>query len=419
MSRKVRLAYLVTHPIQYQAPLLRRIAEEPDIDLTVFFCSDFSVAGFMDRGFGRTIEWDVPLLEGYRHEFLPAFGRKDAVSFWRPLNYGLARRLRQGRFDVLWVHGYARLFHWAAIVAAKRLGMKVLLRDEATRISAQRGPIKRLFKRAFMLWLRSVCDGFLAIGSANRDYYRSYGVADERIFLMPYAVDNEFFAAPDAGDGSASVDDLRQRLRLDPGRPVILFASKLIARKRPHDLLDAYARLSEDGRAEPHPYLLFVGDGPERESLERRVTELDWHSVRILGFCNQRELPAYYRLCDVFVLPSVDEPWGLVVNEVMNAGRPVIVSDRVGCARDLVCHGENGYLFEAGNVGDLRKALGQILYNPVRCRAMGRRSQEIVKAWDFEADVDGLTLAVQRVLDGARSAVELPQETAVTDRVAE
>jgi hypothetical protein len=110
--RKIRLAYLVTHPIQYQAPLLRRIAEDRDIDLTVFYGSDISTKGYRDAGFDRVIKWDVPLLNGYRYEFLPAVGRTDRLSFWRPFNYGLAKRLKAGRFDVLWVHGYARWFHW-------------------------------------------------------------------------------------------------------------------------------------------------------------------------------------------------------------------------------------------------------------------------------------------------------------------
>src|SRR5208337_5350112 len=140
---KIRLAYLLSHPSQYQAPLLRRIAQEPGIDLTVFYCSDFYLQKFHDPEFGQEIEWDVPLVAGYRHQFLPAVGGPKQVTFWRPFNYGLSRRLREGKFDVLWVHGYARWFSWAAIFWARVQGIKVLIRDDATLMSLPRTSTKK------------------------------------------------------------------------------------------------------------------------------------------------------------------------------------------------------------------------------------------------------------------------------------
>jgi len=195
--RKLRLAYLVTHPIPYQAPLLRLIAGEPDIDMTVFFGTDFSARAFTAGEFNTKIEWDTPLLEGYRHEVLPQVfapppGRLPPLDFWRPVNYGLAERLND--FDALWVHGYAHWFHWTAMAAARRRGLKVLMRDEATSISAARSPVKQAAKRAFFSWLDRMVDAFLAIGTLNRRYYAENGVAAERVFDMPYAVDNAHFS---------------------------------------------------------------------------------------------------------------------------------------------------------------------------------------------------------------------------------
>ena len=163
-----RLAYLVTHPIQYQAPLLRRIAADPEIDLTVFFASTISVGRFYEKSFGREIAWESDLLEGYRHEFLPALGRRDRLSFWRPLSYGLGRRLKAGRFDALWIHGYARAPHLTAMLTAKRLGIKVLIRDETSETSTRRGPLRRAVKWVFLKALGWLADGYLAIGSRNR-----------------------------------------------------------------------------------------------------------------------------------------------------------------------------------------------------------------------------------------------------------
>ncbi|MFI5331356.1 MAG: glycosyltransferase family 4 protein [Desulfobaccales bacterium] len=394
---EIRLAYLVTHPIQYQAPLLRRLAREPGVDLTVFFCSDFSAKQFLDPTFGRVIEWDVPLLEGYRYEVLPALGGRTRPSFFRPFNYGLAKRLREGGFQVLWIHGYNRWFHWLAMWSAKRLGLKVLIRDEATLISAPRNFGKRLLKQVFFAGLRRLADGFLAIGSLNREYYRRYGIAEERIFSVPYAVDNAFFQA---GAERAAVrrEELRRELGLEAGRPVILFAGKIEPRKRPNDLLAAYIKLTRSGDVAGPPYLLFVGDGDQRGALEEVAGEMQLEAVRFLGFKNQSELPAYYDLCEVFVLPSVFEPWGLVVNEVMNAGRAVIVSDQVGCGPDLVRNGENGQIFEAGDISGLYQALRRVLENRPRCRLMGQTSLEIINQWSYVEDLQGLKKALASVM---------------------
>lgn len=392
-TNQKRVAYLVTHPIQYQAPLLRRIAGEPDIQLKVFFASDISVRSFVDPGFKRPIRWDVPLLEGYEYEFLPALGPKDRVSFWQPMNYGLGQRLKAGRFDALWVHGYMRWPHWAAMTTAKRLGMKVFVRDEATAVSSQRGMLKKGAKMPFFAWLRRIADGFLAIGTLNGDYYRAHGVLDDRIFVMPYAVDNAFFQTGSA-ECTKQREALRAALGLEPGRPVILYAGKMTGRKQPDKLLEAYLGLSPDGRSEPHPYLLYVGDGEMRRDLEAKALGTGWKSVRFLGFLNQTEMPAFYDLCDVFVMPSVVEPWGLVVNEAMNAGRAVIVSDRAGCGPDLVRDGVNGFIFKAGDVADLSRVLRGTLADPQRCAEMGRRSLEIINHWSFEEDVRGLRAAL-------------------------
>lgn len=395
-NKRKRVAYLVSHPIQYQAPLLRKLANDFEIELTVFFCSDISVKEYFDAEFGVNVKWDVPLLEGYHHVFLPAYGRKDEISFWKPLNYGLITEFRRGQFDVLWIHGYSRLFNFAAILAAKLMGIKVLLRDEANLISARRSFVKRAIKRMLFLGLNSLCDGFLAIGTLNQNYYLSQGIPREKIFMVPYAVDNILFQDYFRHVPS-SRDKLRAELGLEAGRPIILYASKMIARKRPIDLLEAYISMSPDGVAEPHPYLIFVGDGEMRRGLEYRTADLNWNSIRFVGFKNQTELPHYFDLCDVFVLPSVSEPWGLVVNEVMNAARAVVVSDQVGCNPDLVINGSNGYVFKSRDINDLRRALSDVLQTPERSRELGGNSLIIINRWSFDDDVDGLREALSFV----------------------
>jgi glycosyltransferase involved in cell wall biosynthesis len=396
----IKLAYLVSHPIQYQAPLLRLISEDPEIDLTVFFCSNISVGEFIDPEFKQAISWDIPLIDGYKHQFLPTLGRSDVLSFVEPIVYGLRDRLLAGKYDALWVHGWGRWSHIYAIKTAYRLGIPVLLRGEANLHLESGSKMKKMLKAGFMRWLISHTNQFLSIGSWNRKFYLHYGAAEERIHSVPYAVDNSFFQSI-AQEASRTREQFRESLSLKAGKPIILYASKLTTRKRVIDLLDAYIKLSPDGHSKPDVYLLIVGDGELRTELLSRVTELGWNSIKILGFKNQTELPHYFDLCDVFVLPSFKEPWGLIINEVMNAAKPVIASDQVGSAPDLVKHGINGFIFKAGDIDDLYRALKSTLADPEQAKVMGKKSLEIINRWSFKQDISGIKSALATVMASA------------------
>jgi glycosyltransferase involved in cell wall biosynthesis len=393
-GRPLRLAYFVSHPIQYQAPLLRRIAREPDIELEVFFSSDHTVRGYVDEGFGVKVEWDVPLLAGYGSSFLPRWreaGQKP--GFWRPLNRGIFERLERGRFDAVWSHGYSTANSLRAIASAAMLDIPVLLRAESTLDDRERGWAKLIAKEGFFRVLRAQVSAVLAIGEANARYWRHYLGAEKPIFRMPYAVDNEFFQRRTA-EAAAGREALRAELGLEPGRPVILFASKLQERKRCADLVAAHRLLGE-----PRPYLVIVGDGEERKRLEEQVAA-DREGIRFLGFRNQTEMPRYFELCDVFVLPSRHEPWGLVVNEAMNAARPVVVSDDVGCQEDLVREGETGAVFPVGDVAALAMAIERVLASPETAARMGAAAKAHIGRFSFEQDVNGLRQALASCVPG-------------------
>ncbi|HJS32474.1 MAG TPA: glycosyltransferase family 4 protein, partial [Alphaproteobacteria bacterium] len=218
------------------------------------------------------------------------------------------------------------------------------------------------------------------------------------IFPMPYAVDNARFIA-ESVDAGRRREELRSALGLAPGRPILLFAAKLIERKRPAELIAAFAGMCDDP-ALRRPYLLFAGDGPLRPALEAQAAEQAPDAVKFLGFQKQSELPRCYDLCDAFILPSGEEAWGLVVNEVMCAGRAVIVSDNVGAGRDLVRPGENGAIFRSDDLGDMARAMREVLADPDRLVAMGRNSRKIIDEWGFEQDVRGLRWALRSVCPG-------------------
>lgn len=392
-NRPLRLAYLVSHPIHYQAPLLRMIAAEPDIALTVFFQSDYLLKPEVDPDYGVEVDWQADLTGGFNHVFLPRIGRDNRPSFFRPWTYGFWKRLIDGRFDALWVHGYARFDNILAMLVARLLGIRVLVRDDVTAFSKTRGPVHRALKRLFFLFLRGVCDGFTTVGTLNAVYFREEGIPADRLLRVPYAVDNRFFreGAEKARQGGAG---LRSELGIEADAPVILFVARLLDLKRPEMLLAAYARIVEAGDL-GQPYLVFVGDGPMRTALEAEAARLRLSRVRLAGFSGQARLPAYYAMADFLVLPSDRETWGLVVNEAMASGLPVIASDRVGCHADLVREDETGLVFPAGDVDALAAALRRLLADRSATAAMGKAAQNLIENWDYAANLRGLRRALR------------------------
>jgi glycosyltransferase involved in cell wall biosynthesis len=397
---RVRLAYLVSHPIQYQAPLLRRIAREPEIDLTVLFGSDFSVRGYKDGGFGVEVLWDTPLLEGYGSEFLQPWRDVGGVSPTTPISRGLYRRLQNSdgspAFDALWIHGYASVNSLQAIVAANALGIPVLLRAESWLADRARSPRTLAAKSLFFRLLSRGIAAVLPIGTVNSHYWTHYFGSSVPQFLMPYAIDNQYFAQL-AETAPLREQELRTELGLAPQRPVILFASKLQARKHADHLVEAYRNFIQNRALADRPYLLMVGDGEQRAALEARTLELGLADVRFAGFRNQSELPRFFQLADVFVLPSRHEPWGLIVNEAMAAGCPVIVSSDVGSHVDLITDGIEGCVFPVGDIQALSEALQRVFDSAETAARMGEAARKRIRSWSFEEDVQGLRKALSYV----------------------
>jgi glycosyltransferase involved in cell wall biosynthesis len=402
IQRRFRLGYLVSHPIQYQAPMLRHIARDPEIDLRVFYMSDMSVRGFKDPGFGVTVKWDIPLLGGYSYEFLHRIGNRKVTQLLRPFVVGLESTFRRERLDALWVHGYKHQASLRAIFAARRLRIRTLVRGESNDHDMRDGTRKRIHNLVLRSLFRRI-DAFLFIGKLNREFYRNLGVDERRLFSVPYSVDNSFFQNA-VSDASASRNELLASLNIPLGSgPIILYAARLVSWKRPIDLLEAYHRIVRDFPASCAPYLVYVGDGQERKLLEQRISDLGLKSVRLIGFKNQSELPRYYELCDVFVLASEREPWGLAVNEVLNAGKPVIVTECLGCAPDLVRDGENGFVVPVGDVASLASKLWHLIQDRKLRSRMGEAGKRLVSKFSYEQDLLGLKQALHQVCRSAPS----------------
>jgi glycosyltransferase involved in cell wall biosynthesis len=285
------------------------------------------------------------------------------------------------------------------MIAAKALGIPVLLRAESWLRDRGRSGLKLAAKKLFFAALGQLVDGVLPIGTVNAEYWSYYFGNDVPQFAMPYAVDNRYFSER-AAEARVRRAELQVELGLDGSRPVVLFCSKLQERKHCDHLIAAYARLSRGVGEEPNAYLVIVGDGEERAALERQAAATGFGSIRFCGFRNQSELPRFFDLATVFVLPSRHEPWGLIVNEVMNARRPAIISDDVGCGPDLVVDGENGCIYPVGDVEALAGALRRVLDTPGVAEGMGERAFERIASWGFEEDVQGLRRALAQVAPG-------------------
>lgn len=389
---KLRLGVLVSHPIQYFAPLFRKLAERPDIDLTVIYRTRLGVDAYHDPGFGRTVQWDVPLLDGYRYEFL------SGKTTLRGVEPKIVELLLRERFDVLLVHGYNSVTNLLAIAVAKLAGTKLLLRGD-TRLAPHHKaapPLKRWFKK----WLIGHFDGFVAIGSLNGAYYLELGATEDRLFFAPFSVNNtEFALAPDAA--AARRSEIRRSLAIPDDAVVVLYASKFTGRKRPKDLVTAFGQLS---RKWPKAWLLMVGAGEEMPKLQTFVCDHRIERVRFIGFQNQQALPALYAASDIFVLPSQNEPWGLVVNEVMAAGLPVIVTDEVGAAPDLVQGRGTGFVYPCGDIEALMLALSALFSSAEQRHQFGENARQIIRHWDVDICAAGLADAAATV--SAKAVVE-------------
>lgn len=389
MSSSCRVAVLATHPIHYQISLFKRLAQDQRIDATMLFCSRFGLSQQKDHTCGVVLQWyDGSILEGCKHEFLTNHSQSPS-SVLANIAPAVCREITGARYDVLLVQGYAGVTEWLAIAAARRGSCRVLFRGETA--LRKRSLLGRAAVRLIMQALSQSVDIFLPVGTRSRDFYLQHGIQPDRLVLSPYAVDNGFFFSQ-AKQLKNQKHEIRESLGIPVDVPVLLYVSKMIPRKRPLDLLEAFENLHVPAA------LVFVGDGPLRPEIESRVAQRKLKNVWCVGFQHQHNLAQFYAIGDVFVLPSEYEPWGLVINEAMCFSLPIVTTHGVSSSADLVAHGENGFLYHAGNVEVLRTALRSLVSDVEQRLAMGRRSYEIIQDWDQNASVAGICRGISMAL---------------------
>jgi glycosyltransferase involved in cell wall biosynthesis len=386
-----KLAVLMSHPIQYHAPLMRHLAAHPEIDLTVYYMTDLGIREAIIPEYGIAMKWDVPLLEGYKSVFLRNWSRwKDKYTAWSTFNPGIVLEIWRNEYDALLIYSYIKPTDLMAMAIAKLTRIPVFFRGDVllhTRVRGLKARLKDFFLR---LWFGNV-NVVLPIGTRATEFYHYYGVPDTRLIFAPYAVNNEFFMG-EIDRWHCQRDDQRKEIGIPPDMPVILFVALMRPVKRASDVIQAFEQAVPD-----KSFLLMVGSGSQVPELEQYCKEKHLKNVLFTGHKNQSELAKYYALADLFVISSESETWGLVVNEAMCAGLGVLASEGVASAIDLVIPERNGYIYPVGDITTLAKYMTQLVNAPELRQRMGACSRAIIEQWNYGADVQAILKALRLV----------------------
>ena len=390
---KRRLAFVVSHPIQYYVPLYQRLAKRNDLSIKVFFTWHAGQTPVQDIGFRIPVKWDIPLTEGYDFELVPNVASDPGIHHFLGLrNPSLVERVAAWKPDVVHITGWAWLSHLQAIRAFGTRGTATLFRGDSHLLNQVRnGPLwwlKRFILRRVFSWPTA----FLVTGKANRSYYENFGVESDRLFACPHSIDVARFAEP-AAVLEQRAAQWRLELGIDPDRCVLLFAGKFECKKRPIELMEALRATSN-----PRLILIMVGNGELDEQI-KSIANSDPDRFRLLPFQNQSRMPVVYRLGDLFVLPSAfGETWGLGVNEALACSRPVLVSDAVGCAGDVVDQSCGG-VFSWTSASSLLRMLHEL--TETRDKLVKMREAAARRAWLFDiARTEDALIATLHQLSG-------------------
>ncbi|MFP5378404.1 MAG: glycosyltransferase family 4 protein [Vicinamibacteria bacterium] len=393
------MTFVLTHPSQYMAPWFRDIAaRREDLALTVLYGTRPAPEA-QAEGFGGAFEWDVPLVDGYDARVLaPELGRVPlhADRFSTIDAPALESALVASRPDAVVVPGWHAALYLRAFSVCKARGIPLIYRGDSTLASGPDGWRRAVWRRHVRRRLARY-DAWLAVGTRAREYLAAFDVPEPLTFTSPHAVDNARFgeAASRLRDPAARAA-LRDAFGIPRDANVVLFAGKIAAHKRPGDLVRAAAR------ARRPVHLLFAGTGADEGACRDLAASLGV-AASFAGFLNQSRMPEAFAAADVLALPSTSETWGLVVNEALASGVPCVVSDRVGCAPDLIDGALTGRVVPVGDVGALSRALDETLDGgddvARACRARADR-------WSFAEAAGGLAAACDRLARWRRARAD-------------
>lgn len=384
-----RLAVITSHPIQYNAPVFKRLASTKGFEVKVFYTLGKLSGGMVDKGFGKVIDWDIPLLEGYAYQFLENTSADPGTSHFKGIiNPTVIKEVEAFQPTDLLVFGWSFSSHHQVLKHFKKKA-NIYFRGDSTLLDETIGP-KLLLRRLALTWTYRYIDKAFYVGTNNKKYFLKHGVKEQNLIFAPHAIDNERFGE-DALYAKESIR-IRQELGIPENHVVFLFTGKFEKKKNPLLLLKAFIKLDK-----AHTSLLFVGNGILETEMKRAAAGHD--NIYFLPFQNQSRMPAVYRVGSVLVLPSSGpgETWGLCINEGMASGIPIIASTKVGCAVDLVQESKNGFIFETDSIDSLEEKLRTCSSKNIEALAeMGKASKEIIADWSFNHICEAVTNALNK-----------------------
>ena len=387
----MKLAFVTSHPIQYQVPVFRHLATRDDLDFVVLFAM-LPDAATQGAGFGVEFEWDIPLLKGYCYEVLDNVAKFPSVTQFRGCDTpGVTEKLRELKIDAVVVNGWVVKTCLQTLRACKRLKIPCIVRGEANHLRP-----RAWWKKILQRQLVRRFDAWLPIGSANRDFYRSYGVPEDAMFDARYCIENSRFS-----NAAESLSKQREQLRLnweiEPNATCFLYCGKFETKKHPVALVHALKDACHHADTDSPMHLLMVGDGDLRNECERIARDAQL-PITFTGFLNQSEIIGAYVASDCLVLPSDHgETWGLVVNEAMACGRPAIVSDQVGCHQDLIKVAETGFVFPFGDWTELSRLLCEAASGEYDLVELGENAKRLIEDYSPLRAAEGIAAAAEWV----------------------
>lgn len=354
------------------------------MEVKVFYTWEKTAAKF-DRDFGKEVEWDIPLLEGYDHSFAPN-SKNMGRGFWDVKNPGLNAAIADWKATAVLIIGWNYQSHLKAMFYFKNR-VPVLFRGDSTLLDETKG-IRTRLRRIFLKFIYRKTDHALYVGTANKKYFLQHGLRENQLIFAPHAIDNKRFENLTEVQ-SAFIAHTRASLGIGTDCITVIYCGKLLVKKNPLLLTAAVKKIYNKKL-----HLIIVGNGVLEAAIKKGIAGFD--NIHLLPFQNQAMMPAIYRLGEIFCLPSQGpgETWGLGVNEAMASGRAVLVSDKAGCAFDLVDEGINGYSFRSNDIHDLQAKLELMISDKEKLNQMGKASAALIKKWNFEA----ITEAVKKIV---------------------
>lgn len=387
-----KLAIVTSHPIQYNAPWFKLLAQSSQIDLKVFYTWSQTIESVKDYKFGREIKWDIPLLDGYHYEFVNNVSSNPGTHHFLGIdNPELIEAIKQYKPDVLLIFGWNFKSHLKAMRYFKGK-IPVWFRGDSTLID-EKGIVKTLPRRLVLTFIYRYIDKALYVGKANKDYFKAHGLNESRLTHVPHAIDVERFAdKSNKWNYDEMVASKSKKLNLI-GKKVIVFAGKFEEKKQPHLLIKSIIELNS-ARVDKIQ-LLMIGNGPLENELKSMAEGHDF--ISFLPFQNQTQMPVVYRMADVFCLPSKGpgETWGLAVNESFACNTPVVITDKVGCAEDLILEGINGFILKNNEVEGLKDLILRALN--LNKEQLDKSCDQINSKWNYNEIVKILETEVRSI----------------------